>query len=375
MIERQLHLLDFTLGSLVRRKGRNAALILVYTLVVFLLASVSFFTQALKREGERVLRGAPEVIVQRLMAGRQELVPASYLESLRGIRGVQSVRGRLWGYYYDQVFGANYTLMVPEETSFPAGTVAVGPGLARSSLAAVGNLLLFRTHRGALVTLEIGEVLPQDSELVAADLVLVTREDFRAIFGMPEGFFTDVVLDVGNPSEVVTVAKKVVALLPDTRPVVRDEILRTYESVFNWRGGVLFFVLLGSVLAFAIFAGDKASGLSDAERREIAILKAVGWETGDVIVMKSWEGVVVSLSSFVLGMVLAYAHVFFGSAALLAPVLKGWSVLYPQFRLSPHVEPYLVATLFFLCVVPYTVATVVPVWRAATVDPDSALRS
>ncbi|MBI5015030.1 MAG: FtsX-like permease family protein [Deltaproteobacteria bacterium] len=375
MIEKQIHLLDFTLASLLRRKGRNAALILVYTLVVFLLASVTFFTQALKQEAARVLRGAPELIVQRLMAGRQELVPASYAEALRGILGVHSVRGRLWGYYFDPVFGANYTLMVPEQASFPAGTVVVGPGLTRSSLASLGNLLPFRTHRGTLNTLEIGEILPKESELVAADLVLVTAEDFRAIFGMPEGYFTDLVLGVRNPNEVLTVAKKVLERLPDTRPVVRDEILRTYESVFNWRSGVLLFVLLGSVLAFAILAWDKASGLSEAERREIAILKAVGWETGDVIVMKSWEGMVVSLSSFVLGLVLAYVHVFFGSSALLAPVLKGWSVLYPEFRLAPLVDPYQVATLFFLCVVPYTVATVVPVWRAATVDPDSVMRS
>jgi ABC-type lipoprotein release transport system permease subunit len=67
--------------------------------------------------------------------------------------------------------------------------------------------------------------------------------------------------------------------------------------------------------------------------------------------------------------------VFFGKVALLAPVLRGWSTLYPDFGLVPVVDPYAIATLFFLTVVPYTVATVVPCWRAATIDPDTVMRT
>jgi ABC-type lipoprotein release transport system permease subunit len=91
--------------------------------------------------------------------------------------------------------------------------------------------------------------------------------------------------------------------------------------------------------------------------------------------MKCWEGVVVSLSSFILGVLLAYVHVFFASSVVFAPALKGWSVLYPDFRLTPFLSAYQVATLFFLTVIPYAVATIVPSWRAATIDPDSVMRT
>jgi hypothetical protein len=47
---------------------------------------------------------------------------------------------------------------------------------------------------------------------------------------------------------------------------------------------------LAAILAFAILAWEKASGLSADEKREIGILKAIGWETGDVLKMKFWEG-------------------------------------------------------------------------------------
>ena len=65
--------------------------------------------------------------------------------------------------------------------------------------------------------------------------------------------------------------------------------------------GMMIVILLGLLLAFIIFAWDKASGLSVEERKEIGILKAIGWETSDVILMKFWEGMVVSLSSFLTG--------------------------------------------------------------------------
>ena len=180
---------------------------------------------------------------------------------------------------------------------------------------------------------------------------------------------------VRNPREVSTVATKIAEILPDTRPIIRDEIARTYDSVFDWRGGVIIVILATALLAFVIFAFEKASGLSAEEKREIGTLKAIGWETGDVIVMKLWEAIAVSLTAFLLGTVLAYVHVFLASAPLFEQVLKGWSVLYPEFRLTPFISPYEVATLFFLTVVPYIVATIIPSWRASIVDPDSIMRS
>jgi ABC-type lipoprotein release transport system permease subunit len=67
--------------------------------------------------------------------------------------------------------------------------------------------------------------------------------------------------------------------------------------------------------------------------------------------------------------------VFFFSAVLFEHALKGWSVIYPQFRLVPVIDAYQLTVLFFLTVLPYTAATIIPAWLAATVSPDAAMRS
>ena len=69
----------------------------VYTLVIFGLASVLFFAHALKKEAAIILRDTPDIIVQKLTAGRQDLIPMSYAEGIRQIRGGDGSKGASLG--------------------------------------------------------------------------------------------------------------------------------------------------------------------------------------------------------------------------------------------------------------------------------------
>ncbi len=373
-IERQRGLVDFTVANLGRRKGRNLGLFLAYALVVFLLASVVLFGDGLRREARLLLADAPELVVQRLTAGRHDLVPEDWRERLQGLRGARQVSGRLWGYHFDPTVAANLTVQVPVVDPPAPGRAVLGAALARARGLVVGDVLSLRDHTGQPYAFTVDAVLDTRSELASADLMLVAGADFRAFFGIEPGRYTDLTLAVANPKEVRKVAEKVLARLPAARVITRDEMRRTYEAVFNWRQGLLLTFLSTVLAAFALLAWDKASGLSAEERREIGILKAVGWDTGDVLKMKLWEGALLSVSAFLAGYVLAWLHVFYWGAPLFEPVLKGWSVLYPRFALAPQVDAAQLATLFFLTVLPYVAATVVPVWREATLDPDEVIR-
>ncbi|MGE5155460.1 MAG: ABC transporter permease [Bdellovibrio bacteriovorus] len=377
-LRRQRYLIDYSLSALARRPGKHLGLLIVYTLIVFLLASVMLFTQSLRREAALVLAQSPEIILQRQVAGRHDLMPADYLDRIERIRGVSEKYGRLWGYFYDPAVRANYTLMVPRVAAgheVPApGEILIGAGISRTRGLGIGDYLSLRSAHGQPLSFRVAAILSPDTELVSSDLMLVSEPDFRGFFAIPKDRFTDIVLRVRNPLEVRKVAEKLSLALPDTRPILREEILRTYDAVFGWRQGLVFVLLGGTLLAFVIFAWDRASGLSGEERREIGILKSIGWETGDVLRMKFWEGAILSLAAFFLGYLLAYVHVFYLSAALFEPVLKGWAVLYPDFRPIPFVDGLQVATLFFFTVFPYTVATLVPIWRAAVTDPDAVMR-
>ncbi len=373
-IERQRNIVDFTLSSLGRRKGKNILLIVVYTTVVLFLASVIFFTNSLKKEASIVLSDSPEMIVQHMMVGRHDPIPLKYVDTIKNISGITEVRPRLWGYYYDPIVGANYTLIVPTDTPLEKGQIIIGEGVSRVRQASSGDTLEFQTFRGDIVSLTVKKTMAKDSELVSSDLVLISEDDFRIISGFPRGFATDIAVWIKNSRERPMAALKVAGLLPDTRQILKEEILRTYNTVFDWRSGMIIVILSSALLSFVILAWDKASGLGIEEKREIGILKAIGWETSDVLLMKFWEGMAISLTSLLTGVLLAYLHIYFMSAFIFESALKGWSVLYPEFTTIPDVNLFELGILFFLTVVPYTVMTIVPAWRAATIDPDLMMR-
>jgi len=376
-LRRQRYLADYTLAALGRRRVKNTGMIVIYAVIVFVLASAMFFSAALRREATTVLARSPELIVQQLRMGRHEMIPASEIDKLKAIRGVASVKGRLWGYFYDSVNGANYTFMVPEDDSYnlQPGEVILGEGIGRErGFVWDGSPLFVTSLAGEMTKFTPRETFSDASALVTADLVLMSEADFRSFFLLPPDVYTDIGVTIRNEREIDTIVAKAQNVMPNARFVTREDIGRTYQRLFDWREGLMTALAAAAILAFAIFAAEKASGLSAEEAREIGILKAIGWDTGDVIAMKLWEGGLISFGAFLAGTVFAYVHVFFFSAGLFEPILKGWAIIYPDFALAPYIDALQLVTLFAITVIPFTAATLVPIWRAATADPDQVMR-
>lgn len=384
-VHKHLKILEYALSSLMRRKFKNAAIIAVYTFTVFVLASVLFITHALRAEVTLILEEAPDLIVQRVSGGRHDLIPIAAARQIRSIPGVSSVEPRWWGYYYDALTDANFTFLgvgqEPKDLQLLAGRLpaapgecAVGSGVAALRRTSAGRELVLIDSSNTGLVFDVVGVFEAKSALLTNDLVLLGKEDLLAFFAYPRDRATDLSVTLHNEREVQTVAAKIKSSMPDARPITRSEIIRTYDSVLNWRSGMLLTIFASAVVAFAILAWDKATGISAEEKREIGILRAIGWDYGDILELRFWEGIAVSLTSFLFGSILAYLHVFSFGASIMAPVLKGWSVLFPEFELLPVIDPYQIFVLGFFTIVPYVASTIVPSWKVSITDPDSVMR-
>lgn len=391
-LTKHLNILDYSLASLWRRRLKNVSIIAVFTGVIFLVASFQIVTQALTEQAGIALRSTPEITLQKMSAGRQEAIPIAYAEKLSGLFGIRSIVPRIWGYYFDEVEGANYTVMGIDSHRMPLaeklnltlenendpelgkrGGAIVGKSVQGKIKRKGGNLLtLFRPDL-TLVSFEINGVFKRETGILTDDLIVMHIDDARDLFNIQPGMATDLCVYVANKSEIATIAKKIANLLPDTRVLTNSQINKTYQVVFGWRSGFASVCLLAALFAFVILAWDKASGLSPEEKREISILKILGWETSDILAVRFWEGFLVSGLAFTIGCSLAYMHVMFFEATLFKPVLVGWSVIFPSLRLAPSFRVADFFLIFCFSVLPYLAATVIPAWRSASVPADSAI--
>lgn len=391
-LDKQLNILDYALSSIWRRKLKNVSVMLVFAAVIFLVASFQMVTQALTETASNVLSHAPEITIQKMSAGRQESVPVSYLDDLSKIFGIEKTVPRIWGYYFDEIKGANYTVMgldttsmpfgrklniVLEEGNFPTkdqnGAIVIGKSIIKAKELKDRRMLsLFRPNL-SLKTFNVTGIFSDETDILTNDLIVMSLEDARDLFAIEKGKVTDLCVYVTNPAEITNIGKKIAELLPDTRVLTRPQIQKTYQVVFGWRSGFASVCLLAALAAFIIMAWDKASGLSPEERREISILKILGWQTADVLSLRFWESFLVASFAFIIGCTMAYIHVVFFDASLFRPVLIGWSVIHPTFHLIPTISVADLLLIFSFSVLPYLAATVIPAWRCAIVPADSAL--
>ncbi len=388
-MRRHLRILDFAVATLRRRPAKSAVVVLVYSMLVAGLASLMMFVNAVRRETRSLLEGSPEVIVQSLRGGRHELIPLERADSIRTIRGVGRVTPRVWGYYFDPPTGATLTFWgaesVPRESlafedgELPSGEFVggcvIGSGLADLRFLGVGDRLPVKGFDGSLFAPRVIGIFASSSSFLTNDLVVWPTDDLRRVFGIDPTLATDLAVEVHNRNEIDTVAAKILASWPDARVITLDQIVATYDAAFDWRGGLWAAFMASCIAAFAILVWDKGTGLSAEECRTIGLLRATGWKSREIMELKAFEGGMVSLVSFLTGLVVALVHLMWFDGWVFARVITGWSVLMPSFEIVPRLDDSTLLICASLTVVPYVAANLVPSWRASITDPDTVLRS
>ena len=389
-----IYLLEFALFSLMRKGTKTLFVFFILTFLIFLLASVLFISDAIKHELNVSIEHLPELTLQRLQAGKQINVPLKRVEPLLEIEGVASVIPRVWGYYYFKVAGVNFSVVGIDafEQSYKASLQNVVDAYDVKALEKEGGMIVgagvkkileenyyqdffnFVTADGKWKRMHIVGSFNADVSLQANDMILLPKKSAYEIFGMAKDEATDLVLKVKNPEEISTIVSKINQKYPDMRVVTKEDIRVSYQNIFDYKSGFFLSLFVVSAFTFFMIIYDKLSGLSSEEKREIGILKALGWSMDDILKERFYESFILCFGAFLLALALSMAYVFFFDAPVLRSLFVGYSTLKPSFELPFYVNMPMIVLLFLLSVPVYIGSVMIPSWRAAMLDADEVLR-
>jgi len=384
------YLLEFAINSILRERYKNLFITIVLTLLTFLLSSMFFITNSIKYELNATLDSLPQIIVQNSKAGRHYDIESSKLDEILTISGVSEAVSRVWGYYYFANADVYFTLIGVDEfeeqyketlsnltpkMDFTQDSMYVGKGVKEIlNSSYYKEYFNFIKPDGSVKKVNIAGVFDSNTELESNDVIVMSKENLREIFELDESSATDIVVKVSNLNEIDTVALKIKQKLPETRVITNEELRVSYENLFNYKGGVFLALFIVSIFTFFIIIYDRASGLSSEAKREVGILKAIGWRVEDVLKEKFYESFIISFFAYFLGVSMAFAFVYLLQAPLLRDVFIGYTDLKPSFELPFVFDIQTLVLVFFLSVPIYIAAIIIPSWRVATLDADEVIR-
>ncbi|SFV90941.1 ABC transporter, permease protein [hydrothermal vent metagenome] len=376
-----------------KQKSKHIGAILISVIIIFLLSAVLFVSISLQHSLMSTLDKQADFTVSRVEAGRAVNTPLSWLDKIEQINGVTQVSARIYGRYYFApreksflIVGVDFfdkqnnkalqKLMAKVDLKrfFSSPNMLVGEGVkAYLNAHYYKDAFSFKTPTGNFQKVHIYQTLPQETNLIANDMILMPIELAREIFGLHDNEVTDITFNVPNDAEWDNIVTKLHLLFYDVRVVEKREVKKAYENLYNYKGGLFLILYLITTVTFMLILYQRYAMVYSAERKEIGILRAVGWSIKDVLALKFYETGIVVIVSFVLGVVLAYLYVFVWGAPILNQIFLGGANLPNRVTFVPVIHFGLLGSIFLFYAVPFFAAVLIPAWKIAVTPPKEAM--
>ena len=226
----------------------------------------------------------------------------------------------------------------------------------------------FKLPNSDLKTIRIFNSLPKNLNLIANDLIIMDINLAKKILNIKENESTDIVLNVPNNLERQNVKEQLLLEHSNLRILQKDELKKEYENMFNYKGGIFLILFVVVLFTFILILYQRYSMISSTDKKEIGILKAVGWSIKDIIKLKIMENFIVGFMAYIIGVVFSYIFVFILNAPILKHIFIGFSNMQNDFIFNPNIEINSLITLFLFFMIPFLSAILIPVWKVAVLD-------
>ena len=370
-----------------KQKTKYISIFILATLTIFLLSTVIFIKSSLQNEILKTLESHNDFIIQREFGGRIFDIENELEDRLKNIYGVKNITKRVYGRYkflsedvYFTIIGVDFSNLNKELKNLGLQNISNDEMIVGFE---VDNLLKkykytnyydFFLPNKEIKKVKIAKVLEKESNIISSDIIILDINLARDILGINRDFSTNIAFDVPNELERTNIKQKLQRLDLDLNIIQKEDILKKYETIFNYKGGVFLILYLVVLFAFIMILYQRYSQVSINERKQIAIFKAIGYSVRDIIKIKMSENFVVAFVSYLFGVLLAYFFVFILNAPILKNIFIDFSNIKNDFIIYPYIEFSTFVTLFLFFMVLFLSSVLIPVWKISAINPYESLR-
>ena len=370
-----------------KQKTKYISIFILATLTIFLLSTVIFIKSSLQNEILKTLESHNDFIIQREFGGRIFDIENQLEDKLRNIYGVKNITKRVYGRYkflsedvYFTIIGVDFSNLNKELKNLGLQNISNDEMIVGFE---VDNLLKkykytnyydFFLPNKEIKKVKIAKVLEKESNIISSDIIILDINLARDILGINRDFSTNIAFDVPNELARTNIKQKLQRLDLDLNIIQKEDILKKYETIFNYKGGVFLILYLVVLFAFIMILYQRYSQVSINERKQIAIFKAIGYSVRDIIKIKMSENFVVAFVSYLFGVLLAYFFVFILNAPILKNIFIDFSNIKNDFIIYPYIEFSTFVTLFLFFMVLFLSSVLIPVWKISAINPYESLR-
>ncbi|MGJ0312010.1 ABC transporter permease [Aliarcobacter cryaerophilus] len=370
-----------------KQKTKYISIFILATLTIFLLSTVIFIKSSLQNEILKTLESHNDFIIQKEFGGRIFDIENQLEDRLRNIYGVKNITKRVYGRYkflsedvYFTIIGVDFSNLNKELKNLGLQNISKDEMIIGFE---VVNLLKkykytnyydFFLPNKEIKKVKIAKVLEKESNIISSDIIILDINLARDILGINRDFSTNIAFDVPNELERANIKQKLQRLDLDLNIIQKEDILKKYETIFNYKGGVFLILYLVVLFAFIMILYQRYSQVSINERKQIAIFKAIGYSVRDIIKIKMSENFVIAFVSYVIGVLLAYFFVFILNAPILKNIFIDFSNIKNDFIIYPYIEFSTFVTLFLFFMVLFLSSVLIPVWKISAINPYESLR-
>ncbi|MEA3523560.1 MAG: FtsX-like permease family protein [Campylobacterota bacterium] len=385
---------NFLFLLLYKHRVKHLSIFFISTLIVFILSSVMLVSNALQEEIDQTLDAQPDFIIQKMRSGKSVNTPVSWADEFQSIEGISQAQTRIYGQYFFNPNGEYFTIVgidffeqhnsdklqkvisdIDMKSFLAKPNMIIGQGVkALLDKYHFFEYYIFKTPNRSKLEVTIYDTFTPESSLLSNDVIIMDIDLAREILSISEDESTDIALYSPNELEADNIYIKLVLKHFDIRVIQKSDIAKAYERLFNYKGGLFLILYMIVLLTFMMILYQRYSMVQSSDKKEIGILRALGWSIKDVIILKITESFMLALGAFLIGFIFAFIYVFFLDAPLLSSIFYGYSNLPTHIALAKSIDFSLLSLLFLFYILPFMAAVLIPSWRASVIDPLEAMR-